>query len=170
VPNLPIRGDHFRFGSVFIKKSNQTEFFFEKKTETRSNRPVSVRFGFLRQKPVQTGLAQFSRFWLGFFRFWLGFFQFGSVFSVWLGFSGLARFFFRLVSVQFGFFSFLFIKPKPNRTGRFFQKINRFFFRFGFFGYFFSGFLGLIDFPVFLLTPTTDGLSIWVHCDELNSG
>jgi hypothetical protein len=23
-----IRGDHFRFGSVFIKKSNQTEFFF----------------------------------------------------------------------------------------------------------------------------------------------
>jgi len=29
------RDDHFRFGSVFIKKNNQTEFFFfEKKTET----------------------------------------------------------------------------------------------------------------------------------------
>jgi hypothetical protein len=54
----------------------------------------------------------------------------------------------------------LFIKPKPNRTGRFFQKINRFnrfFFRFGFFGYFFSGFLGLIGFLVFFspLLPTT---------------
>ena len=97
--------------------------------------------------------------WLGFFRFWLGFFRFGSVFSVWLGFSGLARFWlgFLSVSVRFGFFGFLFIKPKPNRTGRFFQKFNRFnrfFFRFGFFGYFFSGFLGLISFPVFLLTPT----------------
>jgi hypothetical protein len=26
-----IRGDYFRFGSVFIKKSNQTEIFFLKK-------------------------------------------------------------------------------------------------------------------------------------------
>jgi len=25
---IRIRGDHFRFGSVFIKKSNQTEIFF----------------------------------------------------------------------------------------------------------------------------------------------
>jgi hypothetical protein len=49
----------------------------------------------------------------------------------------------------------LLIKPKPNRTDRVFQKINRFFFRFGFFGYFVSGFLGLIGFPVFLLTPTS---------------
>jgi hypothetical protein len=52
----------------------------------------------------------------------------------------------------------LFIKPKPNRTGWFFQKFNRFnrfFFRFGFFGYFFSGFLGLIGFPVFLPTSKT---------------
>ena len=42
------RGVHFRFGSVFIKKSNQTELFFFKKTrnqiETGSNRPVSVWF------------------------------------------------------------------------------------------------------------------------------
>ena len=90
------RGDHFRFGSVFINKSNQTEiFFFEKKTETGSNRPVSVRFfyGKNRFKPV-----------------WLGFLGFGSVFSVWLGFfSG-----FLSVSVRFGFFGFLLIKPKPN--------------------------------------------------------
>jgi hypothetical protein len=55
---------------VFIKK-NQTEFFNKK--ETGSNRPVSVRFGFLGQKPVQNGLA---RFWLS-FSVWIGFFQFG---------------------------------------------------------------------------------------------
>jgi hypothetical protein len=32
-----IRGDYFRFGLVFIKKNNQTDFFL--KTETSSNRP-----------------------------------------------------------------------------------------------------------------------------------
>jgi hypothetical protein len=55
----------------------------------------SVRFGFLGKKPVQTGLARFFRFWLGFLGFgsvFSGFgsvffpvfcrFQFGSVFSV----------------------------------------------------------------------------------------
>jgi hypothetical protein len=45
------------------------------------------------------------------------------------------------VSVRFSFFGFLLIKP--NRTGRFFQKcnrFNRFFFRFGFFGFFFPVF------------------------------
>jgi hypothetical protein len=46
------------FGSIrfLSKKSNQTNFFL-KKTETGANRPISVRFGFLGQKPVQTGLA-----------------------------------------------------------------------------------------------------------------
>jgi hypothetical protein len=53
----------------------------------------------------------------------------GSNFSVWLGFFSLAQFF----SVRFGFFSFSLIKPKPNRTGRFFQNFNRLFSRFGFF-------------------------------------
>jgi hypothetical protein len=42
-----------------------------------------------------------------------------------------------LVSVRFGFFGFLFIKPKPKRTGRFFQKCNRFFFSVRFFRLFF---------------------------------
>ena len=109
-------------------------FFFEKKTETepKPGQTDRFRFGFLWQKPVQTGLTRF--------------------------FPVLARFFSGFLSllVRFGFFGFLLIKPKPNRTGRFFQKcnrFNRFFFRFGFFGYFFSGFLGLIGFPVFLLTP-----------------
>ena len=83
-----IRGDHFRFGLVFIKKSNKTEIFFKKnrnRTETGSNRPVSV---FLGQKPVQTDLTQFSLFFLvlaWFFRFWLGLARFFLVFfgSVW---------------------------------------------------------------------------------------
>ena len=109
-----------RFGSVFIKKSNQTEFFFLKKTETGSNRPVLVRFGFLEKKPVQTGLARFTRFfpiWLGLTRFWLGFFpvRFGSVFPV----PGLKN---------------------RNRTGRFFQNFNQFFFTVRFFRLFFFRF------------------------------
>jgi hypothetical protein len=41
-------------------------------------------------------------------------------------------------------------KPKPNWTGRFFQKKKIFG---SVFSVFFSGFLGLIGFPVFLLTP-----------------
>jgi len=71
------RGDHFRFDSVFIKKSNQTKIYLKKKTETGSNKPVSVRLGsFFRAK---TGLARF--FWFG-----LVLARFGSGFSVWLGF------------------------------------------------------------------------------------
>jgi hypothetical protein len=82
------------FGSVrfLSKKATKLKFFFFKKTETGSIRPVSVWFGsgFLGKKPVQTGLARF--------------FRFGSV---------LARIF--PVSVRFSFFDFLLIKPKPNR-------------------------------------------------------
>ena len=44
VSYAPTRGEQIRFGSVFIKKSNQTEFKKKKKTETGSNQPVSVRF------------------------------------------------------------------------------------------------------------------------------
>jgi hypothetical protein len=58
-------GDHFRFDSVFIKKSNQTEFFFLKKKETelKPGQTDRFRFGsvFLGKKPVQTGLARFFR-------------------------------------------------------------------------------------------------------------
>jgi hypothetical protein len=73
----------------------------------------SVRFGFLGQKPVQTGLARFFWFWLDFFPFWL-------CFSGLAQFFGLARFFSGFGSIQFSFFGFLLIKPKPNRIGRFF--------------------------------------------------
>ena len=107
------------FGSVqFIsKKNNQIEFFSFKKNRNGSNRPVSVRFGFLGKKPVQTSLA---RFWLGFLRVWLG---------------------------------FRFIKPKPNRTGRFFQNFNRFFFTVQFFRLLFSSFLGFLGFFYFFTYP-----------------
>jgi len=141
---------------VFIKKNNQTEIFFEKKTKTRSNRPVSVWFGFLGQKPVQTGLAQFFRFWLGFLGFGSVFSGFGSVFFVLARFFRfglvLARFGSVFCRFRFGFFDFLLIKP--NRIGRFFQKFNRFlffgsvfsviFFRFSWFNRF-SGFFAHAD-------------------------
>jgi len=112
------RGDHFRFGSVFIKKSNQT--FFKKKTESE--------------------LVQTDRFWFGYFRTktysnWFGLVFFGLT----LFFSGLAWFFF-VVWVRFGFFGFRLIKPKLNRTSRFFQnsnRFNRFFFTVWFFQLFF---------------------------------
>jgi hypothetical protein len=108
------------FGSVrFLSKkvTKPNYFFFEKKTKTepKPGQTDRFRFGsiFLGQKPVQTGLARF--FW-----FWLGFLGFGSVFF------GLARFF-RFGSVLARFFvGFGFIKPKLNRTDQFFQKINRF--------------------------------------------
>jgi len=130
------------FDSVFIKKSNQTEFFF-KKTETEP-KPVqtdrfrfgSFRFSFLEKKPVQTGLARFFRFssvLARFFPVWLGFFslaRFWHGFSVWLGFF----------PVRFGFSGSRLKKPKPNRTGQFFQNFNRFFFTVRFFQLFFFWF------------------------------
>jgi hypothetical protein len=56
--------------------------------------------------------------------------------------------------VRFGLFGFSLLKPKPNRTepACFFIFLIGFFFQFGFFNYFFSSFLGLIGFSVFLLT------------------
>jgi hypothetical protein len=96
-----------RFGSVFIKKSNQTEFFFfKKKTETEP-------------KPVQT-----DRFWFGSVRFFRektgsnrfgSVFRFDSVFSVWLGFGSVWLGFFPVFfSVRFGFSGSRL--KKPNRS------------------------------------------------------
>ena len=125
------------FGSVWFLSKKVTKpklFFFEKKPKPNRNRVKPTGFGSVRFFRAKTGsnrfgsvfpvLARFSRFWLGFFRFWLGFFRFGSVF-----FPVFCRF----GSVRLVFFIFLVIKP--NLTGRFFQKFNRFnrfFFRFGF--------------------------------------
>jgi hypothetical protein len=83
------------FGSVrfLSKKITKPKFFFlKKKTETESNRSVSVRF--FRAK---TGLARFFQFWLDFLGFGSVFSGFGSIFF------GLARFF-RFDSVFFRFF------------------------------------------------------------------
>jgi hypothetical protein len=92
------------FGSVrfLSKKLTKPKYFFEKKP--KPNRPVSVRFGFLGQKPV----------WLGFSGFGSVFSGFGSVFPVWLGFDSVFFLFF----VGFGsvrFFKFFAYKTEPNR-------------------------------------------------------
>jgi hypothetical protein len=86
---LKTRGDHFRLGSVFIKKSNQTEIIIFLKKKPKPGQTDRFRFGFLGQKPVQTGLARFFPVWLGFGSFFSGFLsvsvRFGSVFLVfWL--------------------------------------------------------------------------------------
>jgi hypothetical protein len=91
---------HFSFYKIKIIK-----LIFFKKTGTEP-KPVQTgrfRLGFLGQKPVQIGLARF------FFLVWLGFFSSFFLFG-------------------FGFFGCKLIKLKPNRTSRFFQNFNRFFF------------------------------------------
>jgi hypothetical protein len=122
-PLLASRGEHFRFGSVFIKKNNQTEIFFlKKKPKPNRNRVKPTGFGSIRFFRAKTGSNRFGLvfsvlarfFWFGLvFSVWLGF---GSVFPVWLG---LTRFFFRFF-VSFGsvrFFQFFGYKTEtePNR-------------------------------------------------------
>jgi hypothetical protein len=140
------------FDSVqFLSKTiTKPKFFFLKKnwnqTETGSNRLVSVRFDFLRAKTgsnwfgsVFLVLARFYRFWLGFFLFWLGFFRFGSVFLIWLGFSGFFRF-------RFGLF-FWFSAYRTEPAGFFKILIGFFFVRFFQFLFFwFSRFNRFFDF------------------------
>ena len=95
------------FGSVWFLSKNKNQINFFKKKKPKPVQTDRFRFGFLGQKPVQTGLARFFRFGSVFSvfsslaRFFSGF---GSVFPVWLGFSGFS-------TVRFGFFSFLLIKP-----------------------------------------------------------
>jgi hypothetical protein len=121
------RGDYFRFGSFFFL--NVTKLKFLKKLKPNRNRfkpMVSVRFGFLRQKPVQTGLARF--------------FSLAWFFSVWLGFFGLG-------SVRFRAY-----KTKTEPVGFFKILIGLIiFFTIWFFQLFFSGFIDFISFLIFLL-------------------
>jgi hypothetical protein len=65
------RGDFFLFSFIFIKK-----------IKIKLVQTGRFQFGFLGQKPVQTGLAWFFQFCLVLARF----FRFDSVFPVWLGF------------------------------------------------------------------------------------
>jgi len=112
------------FGSVrfLSKKVTKPKLFFLKKIPNR-NRVKPTGFGSVRFFRAKTSSNRFGSVFPVLARF----FRFGSVFPIWLGF-GSVFYRFRFGSVRFGFFGFLFIKPKPNRTGRFFQKINRFFF------------------------------------------
>jgi len=90
------RGDHFRFGSVFIKKNNQTEIFFlKKKPNPNRNRVKPTSFGSVRFFRAKTGSNRFGSVFSVLARF---FSVFARFFSVWLDFfSG-----FLLVSVRFG--------------------------------------------------------------------
>jgi hypothetical protein len=102
------------FGSVRFYQKIVTKPKFKKKTETGSNRPVSVRFGsvFLGQKPVQTVLARFFRFGSVFFPVFFGSVRFGF-FKILIGLIGF---------FLFSFFGYFFL----------FSRFNRFF---GFFGH-----------------------------------
>jgi len=76
------RGNYFWFGSVFIKKNNQTEIFFKK------NRNQFKPTGFGSVFWTKTGSNQFcSVFWFGsvFCRFGSGFFCFFGLDLVWFG-------------------------------------------------------------------------------------
>ena len=93
----------------FYKKKVIKLNFFKKnqnRTETGSNRPILVRFGFFRQKPVDPVFSGFA---------W--FFRFDSVFSAWLGltrfFSSLVLVFFSLDSVRFFWFRAYKTETKP---------------------------------------------------------
>jgi hypothetical protein len=77
---LICRGDYFLFNLIFIYKKNQIEFFFKKNRNWfKPTGFSSVRFGFLRQNPVQIGLARFFSGLTRFFSVWV---RFSLVFSV----------------------------------------------------------------------------------------
>jgi len=146
------------FGSVrfLSKKVTKPKFFFlKKKPKPNRNRVKPTGFGSVRFFRAKTGSNRFGSVFSVLARFFPVLARF---FSVWLCFFGLARFFsgFLSVSVRFGSV-FLVIKPKPNRTGRFFQKFNRFnrfFFSIRFFRLFFFRFSWFNRFSGFFLTPT----------------
>ena len=110
------RGYYFQFGSVFIKK---------KKTKPNRNWFKPTGFGSVRFFGTKIGSNQFDSVFSGL----APFFWFNSVFSVW---------------VRFVFSGFRLIKPKPNRTGQFFQNFNHFN-RFFFHGSVFSVIFNRLD-------------------------
>ena len=101
------------------------------------------QFGLLSQKK-----KQFKPVWLSFLLIWLYFFDLARFFS------NLSRVFSGLGSVLF--FRFQTYKTETELVG-FFKILIDFFSRFGFFSYFFSGFLDLIGFSNFLLTSSRGG-------------
>jgi len=110
-------GDHFQFGSVFIKKQvTKPKFKKKTKTEPKSVQTDRFRFSLVRFGLVFLDKNRFKPVWLGFFPVWLGFFRF------WFG------------SVRFSRFQSYKTKTEP--VG-FFKILIGFFSRFGFFDYFF---------------------------------
>jgi hypothetical protein len=81
------------------------------------------RFDFLEQKPVQTSLAWFFCFWLGFARFFfvlLGFFLFGSILArfflvFWFGFGLVWLFLIELFFILFLIELFLIFLDPPSQ-------------------------------------------------------
>jgi hypothetical protein len=119
------------FGSVrfLSKKVTKLKFFFEKKPKPNRNRVKPTGFGSVQFFRAKTGSNQFGSVFLVLARFFSVCLGFGSVFPVWLSFGSVWLGFFSVFCrFRFGsvFCGLLLIKPKPNRTGRFFQKYNRF--------------------------------------------
>ena len=164
------RGKQIQFGSVFIKKK-QPNRILKKKKKPKPNRnqfePVgfsSVRF-FRENRfgSVFSGLSRFFQFWLDFFRFGLIFSVLTWFFQFWLSFFDLARVFSIIFSIRFGFIN---LKPIPNRTSRFFQNINQFFFSIRFFRLFFSWFsqfFGFFTHPYHNITSLIDQVKVKIN-------
>jgi hypothetical protein len=119
------------FGSVrfLSKKVTKPKFFFLKK-KLKSGQTDRFRFGSVQFLGKKPVQTGLARFF-----FWF-FFCFSSV-----------RF--------FRFFAY----KTETEPADFFKILIGFFFQFGFFGYCFSGFLGLIGFSVFLLTPSKEEIN-----------
>jgi len=104
------KGDYFRFDSVFIKKSNQTEL--KKKLKPNRNQFIPTGFGSVWFFRTKTNSNRFGSF----------FFILAQFFSVWLGFfSVLARFFSDFFQFGFGLVRFFWFQAyktetKPNRS------------------------------------------------------
>jgi len=153
-----------RFGSIwFLSKKITKPNFFLKKPKPNRNRFKPTGFGSVWFFRAKTGSNRFGSVFSGLVHF----FRFGSVFSVCFGFVSVWLGFFGSGSVRFGFSGSRLKKPKPNRTGRYFQnfnRFNRFFFTVRFFRLFFfqfsrfNRFFGFFEHPyicptILLLNP-----------------
>jgi hypothetical protein len=94
-----VRSDYLLFGSVFIYIKIKLKLLFLKKTETSSNRPVSVWFF-----RIKTGSNRFGSVFFCFFRFWFVFW-FQAYKTKPVGFFKILIYLIGFFS-RFGFFSF----------------------------------------------------------------
>jgi hypothetical protein len=143
------------FGSVrfLSKKITKPKFFFFEKKNRNRVKPTGFGSVFLGQKPVWLGFSSFGSIFSVLARFFPVLARF---FSVWLGFSGLTRFFFRFF-VGFGsvrFFRFFAYKTKTEPAGFFKNLIGLIgFFSVRFFRLFFFRFSRFNRFSSFFAHP-----------------